>query len=950
MTDLLVKSKRYVCQTRLLAFLFLPALIRSQLIDTYQNPPGIRWKQIDTPHFEIVFPQELAEEGRRAANTLEYLYTPLNKTLDGRRKRFPVFLTNRGAIANGYVTLAPRKSVWFHQPGQGTFTGSGEWYNLLAAHEGRHMAQFDKANTGFTRFAGWLFGEAGTAGLSMYSIPIWWWEGDAVGMETALTRSGRGRIPEFNMGIRTQLLNGVRYSYSKAYLGSYKDWTPDWYELGYQLVSHVKQKYGSSAWRRVIGRTSRWSFWPFSFSNALKRETGIRPSELYRETLSELEAAWKNSVPVSSRLPGRTLNPPNSIWTLYRFPQYLNDSTVVAQKAGYSVPYSLVLLDSRGKETALKQISPLAPGATRCSAAAGKIVWDEIIPDARWGMKTRPSIVVFDVRTGATRRLPGPSWYFNPSLSPDGGRVAAVEFEQDRSCALVILDAGTGRLLERIPSPENALIQSPSWSPDGRRIVFTFQKDRGKGISVLDAASGEVREALAPAWLGVSNPVLFDRWILFSSPKSGIDQIHALDQASGAEFQATSAPYGAFSPQVSPDGMRLLYADYSLNGMEVHESGFDPSRWTHPDSTAADAAGYAETLKAQEGGPMLDEGMVPKTLHPVKDYIPWMHLLNVHSWVPVTDSQEFGLSLRSNDRLNTASLAFGPVLDLNENRVRLEAAGAYAGFFPVIDFTVSRGSRAAEYADRGGRIWKDSWNETSAGVGLGIPLDLSRGVYSTLFRAGAGASFTSVSDKSIWAWGEQFNGTMVPFHYRLDFSRFREGAMRDVVPRWGQVLTAEYRHTPFKSDYRGSQFFTRAALYLPGLAKHHGLVCRAAWEEQRPENYWFSTAFLFSRGYGSVFHQRFAYASASYAFPVCYPDFALGSLFYVNRIKAGLFYDYTLGSDGGIRTQYRSTGAEAAFETHFFNLPLPLDLGIRWVHRIEDRKNKIEALFGFSLP
>ncbi|HEX9934787.1 MAG TPA: hypothetical protein VGB38_06275, partial [bacterium] len=236
----------------------LPVLAYSQTIDSYQYPPGMRWKKIDTPHFEIVFPQELTEEGHRAANTMEHLYVPLNKTLDAKRKRFVIFLTNQGAIANGFVTLAPRKSVWFHQPGQGNFTGSGDWTNLLASHEGRHMVQFDKANAGFTRFAGWLFGELSVSGLSMLSVPLWWWEGDAVGMETALTRSGRGRIPEFEMGIRTQVLNGLRYSYSKAYLGSYKDWTPNWYELGYQLVSHVKQEYGPSAWSRVIRRTTKW--------------------------------------------------------------------------------------------------------------------------------------------------------------------------------------------------------------------------------------------------------------------------------------------------------------------------------------------------------------------------------------------------------------------------------------------------------------------------------------------------------------------------------------------------------------------------------------------------------------------------------------------------------------------------------------------------------------------
>jgi hypothetical protein len=923
----------------------LPAWLCAQQIDSYQNPPGIRWKKIDTPHFEIVFPRELSDEGQRVANTLETLYGSHSRTLKADRKRFSLFLTNQGVIANGYVTLAPRKSEWFHQPSQGNFTGSREWYNLLAAHEGRHMVQFDKMNAGFTRFAGWLVGEAGVLGLSMFSVPIWWWEGDAVGMETALTRSGRGRIPEFGMGIRTLLLNNVRYPYPKAYLGSYRDWTPNWYELGYPLVSHVRQKYGPEVWDRVIRRTSKWSFWPFSFSCALKKETGKNLLGIYEETLSELEGAWKNQIRGVRFTPYRIVNREPSAWTKYRFPQYLNDSTVVAQKQGFDTPWSLVALDRAGNEKTIKQISPLEPGGTRGSTAVGKIVWDEAVPDIRWEVRSFSSIVVMDIGTGTTRRIIGKCRYFNPSLSPDGGRISAVEFATDRTCALVILDAETGRLLSRIPSPDNAFLQSPAWSPDGRRILFTFLKSGGKGISILDTTSGEIREVMPPKWEGISNPVLWDRYALFSSPRSGIDNIHALDLNTGTEYQVTSVPYGAFAPQVSPDGKRLLFSNYSPKGMSVCEADFDPSAWTRPDSVAADATGYADALASQEGGPLPDESKVPKIRYAIWDYNPLSHLLNVHSWLPVADSRDIGLMFYSRDRLNTMSFAFGPVINTNENKVRLDAAGTYAGWFPMIDFGLSYGGRGAEYEDENGQKLTDSWAESSADLGLRIPLDLSRGTFTTQFQAGAGASFTHVSGKSIRVWDDHFNGNLVPFRYGLEFSRIREGTVRDVEPRWGQIFKIGYRHTPLHGDYRGSQFFSQALFYFPGLIQHHGLRFQAAWEEQKPDNYLFTTSFPFSRGYGAVFHEKLAYGSASYAFPIFYPDFVLGSIAYLKRVKGRLFYDFTLGMNNGRKKSYRSFGAETGFETHFFNLPFPLNLGVRWAYRIEDRESRVESIF-----
>jgi len=54
----------------------------------------------------------------------------------------------------------------------------------------------------------------------------------------------------------------------------------------------------------------------------------------------------------------------------------------------------------------------------------------------------------------------------NPVLSPDGARIAVVEFLPNRKCSLVILDADTGNELRRLPSPDNDMIYTPAWSED----------------------------------------------------------------------------------------------------------------------------------------------------------------------------------------------------------------------------------------------------------------------------------------------------------------------------------------------------------------------------------------------------------------------------------------------------------------------------------------------------
>ena len=58
--------------------------------------------------------------------------------------------------------------------------------------------------------------------MAQVAAPQWFWEGDAVATETAFTPSGRGRIPNFGLVLRTNLLEGRTFNYHKQYLRSYK--------------------------------------------------------------------------------------------------------------------------------------------------------------------------------------------------------------------------------------------------------------------------------------------------------------------------------------------------------------------------------------------------------------------------------------------------------------------------------------------------------------------------------------------------------------------------------------------------------------------------------------------------------------------------------------------------------------------------------------------------------
>jgi len=78
-------------------------------------------------------------------------------------------------------------------PSQG-FWGTNDWLTMLAAEEGRHLAQLAKMNHGFGKLASTMFGESGLATVFGWTLPDWWIAGDSRVAQTLLLRGGIGQF------------------------------------------------------------------------------------------------------------------------------------------------------------------------------------------------------------------------------------------------------------------------------------------------------------------------------------------------------------------------------------------------------------------------------------------------------------------------------------------------------------------------------------------------------------------------------------------------------------------------------------------------------------------------------------------------------------------------------------------------------------------------------------
>jgi len=907
----------------------------AQLLDSDQSPPGIHWRQISTPHYRVIFPAEIESEGQRVANTVEYLYYPLRKTLTTSSRKWPLILSNRKAESNGYVTLAPRKSEWFTTPYQLSTTGNIEWYNLLAVHEGRHMVQIDRFNSGLTRLAGLLIGEYAILGLTVWHTPMWFIEGDAVGIETALSSAGRGRQPEFSLPIRTLLLNQKLYSYEKAYLGSYQDYYPDYYHLGYLMTTHVRRRYDVNVWDYVITSSTRRSWNPFGFSRASRVVTGRNLKDIYFDTMTELDSLWQKQSEGLEFTAAKKINlKPKEVWTQYRWPQYTADGPVLAVIYGLGDISTLVRIKSDGSEEEIAKIA----GYYRISSATDLVAWEELTPHPRWGAESCSDVIIYDLHSRKRRKLTQNGKYFSPAIAPDGQTIAAVRFTLQRKCNIVLLNPDNGREIRILPNTDNSFIKNPAWSPDATRLTYIKLTDGEKFLAVYDLENET--EWLVPGECHAYDeyPVFFGDYLLYNSAWSGIDNIYAANIADGRRFQVTSRKFGAYYPAIAADGATMLFSDYDVNGLDVYEMRLDPQTWRPLESLEQRDTRYYEPLVRQEqGGNILSFEKIPTKVYPVQDYKPYKHLLNVHSWYYLFSSSSANFGLFSSDILNTSAVNSELYFNATEKAFSISSEICYAGFYPILSAGVNLGQRNSYTGEIFDEVEIETWNETALSLSADLPLDYSTGVFYRQLKLSLGGAYTSISDKTSVAPYENGNGWFLPLSYGITYKNYQTPASRDVKPIAGYTAQVNLRHTPLKGDYQSRMFALKSTYYLPGLAKHHSLMLDTKLELQDPDNYRFASLVPFAKGYDYIYNDLFTGVGITYELPLGYPDWALGSLFYLKRLRGAFFGDFNLGKTGNFEQQYNSVGFDLNFDFHLFSLIVELNAGLRLAYRFAQK-------------
>jgi hypothetical protein len=978
----------------LLSFLLFSNLFGQAVLDN--NPSSLKWRQINTEHFRILFPKGFEEQGQRVANTMEKIREPEANTMGDEPRRISIILQNQSSVSNGFVSIIPRRSEFYGMPSQNyNFLGTNDWLNLLMSHEYRHIVQYQHATRGFNRLFYYLFGNATLAGLSQVAAPKWLWEGDAVVTETAFTRSGRGRIPNFGLVFRTNILEGREFNYHKQYLRSYKHNIPNEYPLGFYMVSYLRKRTNDPhIWEKITARSWSVPFLPFAFSNAIKKESGLYVTQLYREMAKDLRAEWKKKLDTLELTPFERIETANRKgYTDYFYPQVMDDGSVIAMKRGIGEIEKFVNIKD-GKE---KRV--FIPGFVNdpgmLSVANDKIVWIEFGYDPRWSVRNYSLVKTYDLKSKSLRILAGKHGrYGSAALSQDGSKVVAIRTSTEYKNQIVILDYKSGAIIKELANPENDYYSMPRWSPDGNQIVVLKTNKAGRSVCLIDPQNEKQTEVVPPSNENIGHPILYGDYLLFNSPVSGIDNIYAINMSTGERFQITNSRHGAYNPSVASDGKTIAYNDQTRDGLDVVKISFDPSGWKRIQSTIEEPQFYKHLVE-QEGHPDFLSGVQIKDF-PVTKYSKLKGMINPYSWGlnVQTDLTQATIGISSKDILSTTSINLGYVFDINERTGAYKAQVSYQGLFPIIDVSASYSDRSVNEGEiiyyrvfKAGQTkntvtYKDNltfnWKEKNVEAGLRIPLTLTNSRYSTNVTFGDYVGYTSVTgfknsiddgarlipaDTAQYFFANyQGNGALIYNHFTLTGYRMLKRSRRDIYSKWGQQITLNAYNSPSKgSDYKGEQFSVYGVGYFPGLMKHHSLWGYWGFQSTLIERlsrtgnnildnnlYYFRNRIPLPRGQSVARFQNFYSMSVNYTMPVWYPDVAVGPLLNIQRLRTNVFMDYGFGISREFKQSktYASVGAEAKLDINILRFLPQFDIGVRYSKGISPATSKFEVLVG----
>ncbi len=908
-----------------LVFTMSAAFSYAQYYSWGADPAHLRWNIAKSKRTKVIYPTEAEQIGRTTLYFTDRMYPYINHGFKLPPLDLPFVIHPENMRSNGLVMWLPKRVEFLSSPAIDGY--SMPWIKQLVAHEYRHAAQYNNLNVGFVKFLSYLLGEQSST-IGLIFMPLWMMEGDATMCETQASSFGRALQPRFTLEYRAMgdIANKYRNP-DKLFCGSYRDFIPDHYQLGYQMVAHGNELAGTIMANDMAAYGARhpWTF--ISESWRLKYLFGFSRTSLFRQTFSHLNDFW-SALPKVENSSHILPTPKISSYTTYANPLWV-EGKVIAQKQSLSRAEQLVVLDpTTGAERRLCYTGSVATRPAY-DEINNRLWWTEYRRSVLFEQRVSSKLCYLDLdhkrpRTAHMHRRN--ILYPTPDL--EGGQ-AWIEYNPNGIYSF------HHRLCDgkekSFPLPFGYEVHSLTWDNLTQEHYCIITSDEGMWLSRIDR-NYNFSSLTRAAYTTLSKLRAQDGKLYFGSIASGKDEVHCYDLKEGKEYQLTESTYGSFDP--APADSRVLMTIYDSTG--YHPAVQAADKILRPVEYSKTPRNIVNPPREKWGIINLDTvsiapstGQLEASTKKVRRYRKALTLFNFHSWAPLsydpfTLGENNSISINAGATVMTQNLlssmqGFFSYGYSGKSGHILRGSLRYSGLGPVIGINASYGGNQNIYpiytynpeehkiefpeAPTRGKFY-------SVGVNLSLPLVFQSGYHTRHLVALAGWEFSNglvantgefkfedgISNIANIGYKEGIHLTQFSLTYQ-DMVRL---AHRDFAPRWGFIASASYATNPANGSFSDlAAFYTK--FYTPGFFPHNSLSLALAYQNSfggfhsndAVSALSFKSTKLLPRGFdpSQINNHNYMALSLNYQLPVWYPDGGWNGIIYFKRMRINAGFD-----------------------------------------------------------
>ena len=906
-------------QISCLLFFFSVLMISSMDLQAQRfggNAPSLKWKQVQSRVGNVIYEPNSEAHAKRVTTIINNLSWVSEGSLGNEIRPINIVLQSQPVITNGYVGLAPWRSEFFLTPLQNTLQfGTSKWIDNLAVHEYRHVHQYANFRKGISKWAYLIAGQEGQALANAAAVPDWFFEGDAVYSETKFLSHGRGRMPFFFDSYHSLWQANKKYAYQKLRNGSWRDYVPDHYALGYLLVQYGYKEYGDDFWGKVTDDAVRFKGIFYPFQRAVKKHAGISFNDFVSKAIDSYKLNMKKTSEGDEVLIGKV---DEKRVVDYQFPLWIGKDSILALRSAYNeISKWVVIHNGIVTKLAVKDIGVDDYFTYR----NGKIIYTGYSPDARWQWREYNDIIMYNVFDKSINKLTKGGRYFSPDLSHDESKLVAVNVDGNGRSIIELIDVQTKSKLKALDNLSNYFFSYPVFS-ESDSSVYVIANDSTGNSSILsiDLFSENQQQIIQPEKTPLAYLRLVNNKLIFTVTNDQRNELWQYDLESKKSSMLSSTVTGSYAGGLNTAGDQVVYSRPTAEGHQlftrsvvdqIRMDSIDAASLVYPTSFSSESHIQTINAKVELAAPL--------------PYKKSTDIFNIHSWRPYYEQPEWSFTMYGQNVLNTLQTELKYTFNENERSQKVGVNGIFGALFPWItagtDYTFSR-----KFSDS---IRSLTWNEWNGNIGLRLPLNFSAGkFYRNLDLStniyGVALEYDKLSKPAI-------PSKMISYlQQQLTWSMQLQKSVQQIFPQFALAIKLQNRNAIGNTN--ANQFNASTSIYLPAIGKTHSLVVALSYQGRDTlRQYAFSNGFGMPRGYTALNYPRMTRLGLNYHLPLLFPDLGIANVVYVKRVRSNFFYD--TGWFKSLRTgktiPLRSGGLEVYFDTRWWNQQ-PVTVGFRY--------------------